>query len=68
MKQIIVSIVFAGIVSCMGAQAQKIAYTYDASGNCTGKTLVTSGLKSAPADTNAEEAQAQEVSTPKHRR
>jgi len=42
MKQIVLLIIFASIVSCMGAYAQKIVYAYDASGNCTTKTYSTS--------------------------
>ena len=57
MKQIVFLTIVAGFVSCMGAHAQKIVYAYDASGNCTGRTLVTSGLKSAMADTNTDTAQ-----------
>ena len=57
MKQIVVFIFLAVTLSCMGVHAQKIVYAYDASGNCTGNTLVTSGLKSAIADTTKKTAQ-----------
>ena len=45
MKQIVFLIIFAGFVSCMDSYAQKIVYTYDASGNCTGRSY--SSTKSA---------------------
>ena len=55
MRSKVFLIIFAGLVSCMGAYAQQIAYTYDASGNCISRTYQNRGpssLKSSTADEN----------------
>ena len=63
MKQIVLLIIIAGLVTCMGAHAQKIVYAYDLSGNCTTKTYSTSKSSTTGGGTEVVDAKQNDFET-----